>query len=444
MDIQAWLSSQLINPAHRFALRPQVHHAVQQVKAHLALNQKQCHNYQLERLRKLCKIAARSDYYCELFKQAGLTDFEKLSFEQYHELPLLSKDTVRDQAEALTPKGINQQDLRRSATGGTTDSPISIYMDWPCYYKRLASTIVHDSWLGYSPGLKMAYLWGASQDFPDKMGIKLQLQQLLFGKKLFLQSGYLNDETMHAHYLKLKSFKPILLQAYPTPLTIFAKFLLQHKLNLPIKNISCTAEPLLEYQSQLIEEAFGTQPFNWYGSRECGRIATETANRSGLRINSYNLYIEQLHNFNERGNIIITDLWNEGFPMLRYDTRDIGLLKKTHNEGFGTEQLNSLDGRTTDIFVSSNGTYVPGVAFTNRLIKDNKQFLSLQIFQNDYQDFHIKVVPGMEYCSQSNDLLTSVISGFMGENINLTTEVVDKIMPERSGKVRFCICNIKT
>lgn len=443
MDIQEWLSSEFFNPLHRRIFSPQVARATKEIQHFLQSSSQEQQHFQLKRLRSLCKIAATSEYYSDIFVDCGIKHPEEITLEQYHSLPLLSKDTLRNHSNAMIPQGINLTDLRQSATGGTTDSPVKIYMDMDCYYKRLASTIIHDNWLNYKPGMKMAYLWGATQDFSKKTTLKSYVKRAFLGKKLFLQSGYLNNETMMSHYHSLKKFKPTLLQAYPTPLALFSQFLLENKLTLDIPNISCTAEPLLDHQKELILNAFGRLPHNWYGSRECGRVATESTPGMGLNINGFNIYAEQLANHGNRGNIILTDLWNQGLPMLRYDTRDIGQIDDKENpSSFGYQVLNSLDGRTTDIFISPDGSYVPGVAFTNRLIKNDDHFLSLQIIQNDPAKFHVKIVPGPKYSSDSINFLTSVISEFMKSDISLSTEIVESIPAEKSGKVRFCINRI--
>ena len=82
----------------------------------------------------------------------------------------------------------------------------------------------------------------------------------------FLASSPLDDEIMARYYEVLDRWKPSFLQAYPTPLAIFAEFLLRNKLTLDIPGISVTAEPLLPCQAEIITEAFGRRPFNWYGA----------------------------------------------------------------------------------------------------------------------------------------------------------------------------------
>src|SRR5690606_20157227 len=92
-------------------------------------------------------------------------------------------------------------------------------------------------------------------------------------------------------YALLRRWRPRHLQAYPTPLAIFAEYLLENDLRLDIPAISVTAEPLQPFQRELITRAFRSAPYNWYGAREAGRIATECDHHNGLHENAYGVHV---------------------------------------------------------------------------------------------------------------------------------------------------------
>ena len=181
-------------------------------------------------------------------------------------------------------------------------------------------------------GLRIAYLWGARQDAPGKPSWKGRLRGALVSRNRFFPSGLLDEAILDGYARELQAFRPVLLQAYPTPLAIFARHLLQRCIRLTIPALSCTAEPLLPAQRETIRAAFGRAPVNWYGARECGRIATECQRLDGLHVNVYGLHVELLPlpdmPAEGVGEIVVTDLWNRALPLIRYRTGDITVLRE--------------------------------------------------------------------------------------------------------------------
>ena len=57
-------------------------------------------------------------------------------------------------------------------------------------------------------------------------------------------------------------------------------------------------------------------------------------------------------------------------------------------------RITVLEGRTTDVFINSIGQRIPGVAFTNRFVKDDSKVREMQLIQTAIGRFDILVVPG--------------------------------------------------
>ena len=72
------------------------------------------------------------------------------------------------------------------------------------------------------------------------------------------------------------------------------------------------------------------------------------------------------------GRILLTDLWNYAMPMIRYELGDVGTMTfEPCKCGSELPRITALEGRTTDVFINSAGQRIPGVAFTNRIVKDD-------------------------------------------------------------------------
>jgi phenylacetate-CoA ligase len=419
------LAAKLFLPAYNFLKRDESFKYCDAVEDFNKKSLDAIRDHQLDRIRQIAAHAYRhTRYYRELFDRLGILDPGRLTWDDYRAIPVLTKEIIRTRKDDLLSSNAPKSTLRETATGGTTSSPTAFYSDWDSTFRKRSATVVFDAWLGFHPGMKSALLWGAFQDF---VGVKTLKQKVI---------NHLVQRRM------LCDFKPYLLQSYPAPLGIFADFLQRKSYRLEIPALSCTAEPLVEHQKQIITEAFGKQPCNWYGAREAGRIATECGEHRGMHVNAYCLHLDiDRSNYaaGELGSILITDLWNTGMPLIRYEIGDVGAITEEACPcGCRLPRIADLMGRVTDTFVNSKGQKIPGVGFTNRYIKDAREIRAMQIIQHGIKDFEIVVVAAEEFGPATELWLHKKLDEFMLEPTDLRITAAQEIRREKSGKVRFC------
>lgn len=400
-------------------------------------------SYQLNRIRFIADYAFRTTkYYKTLFNEIGLDDPIHLTWEDFFRIPLLTKDIIRQEQLSILSNNWNKADLRRTATGGTTTSPMPFFSDWESMYRKRSATIVFDKWLGYHPGDFIVYLWQARQDMITMNGFKQKLINKLVHRNVFLPGSPLDDDIMEKYFQILKKKQPVVLQAYPNPLEILAKYLERNGYVLNIPVVSCTAEPLLEHQRKLFENVFGCNVYNWYGAREAGRISTECAYHDGMHINAHCLHLEIKQGGyveDKLGSIILTDLWNTGMPLIRYEIGDLGFVSDSVCQcGCELPRLMEMMGRVSDTFVNSRQQKIPGVWFPNQFVKDSREIKELQIVQHDISKFEILVVPGVDYSVETEKWLKERLDEFMLEANSVNITAVASIPRENSGKIRVC------
>lgn len=402
------------------------------------------HAYQGNQLKSLIKHCySNCEFYNTLYTEAGISPNDIQTINDIRKLPVITKEHIRQYSDKISCRNVFTDKMIRIATGGTTESPVPFIVDKESFAKRRAATLYFYSWFNYEIGDKIAYLWGAEQDMPVHMSYKQWLKRLLVENSICLPSSYLNNNIMYNYYRVLSKFKPKVLQAYPTPLYIFANFLKNNSLTLHIKNINVTAEYLYDHQREVIESTFDTKIFNWYGAREMGHIATECKLHAGLHINCSGLIVEVIKDgrqvINEEGDIVITDIFNRAMPLIRYRIGDIGILSDRICEcGCSLPLLETVGGRYVDTFKKMDGTFVPGVSLTNRIIKQCRGIREMQIVQKDYKFFKLNIIKGEQYTENDLEDVKQNICCFMRDNLDFEINFVNTIPVERSGKVRFC------
>jgi phenylacetate-CoA ligase len=213
----------------------------------------------------------------------------------------------------------------------------------------------------------------------------------------------LSDEVLEGFLEKFKSKKFDYINGYTSSIVLFAKFL--RKKNIVLKTICptlkvcmVTSEMLFDEDKILLEKHFGIPIVNEYGASELDLIAFQNPNND-WQVNAETLFIEILDDENQvlpygkEGRIVITSLFNEAHPFIRYDIGDIGILdeKSTLQKPI----LKKLIGRTNDIAILPSGKKSPGLTFyyiTKSIIEDEGNVKEFIIKQTKINSFEIEYV----------------------------------------------------
>lgn len=407
-------------------------------------------DYQLQKITDLIYFAYHNvPYYHNLFNSLGLAPFDIRSLEDFEKIPILTKSILRNHADELLAVRAEYKKLIRSGTGGTTDSPITFYYDSSRARIKEAEMEYFRTWFRWEPADKVAYVWGAPQDIPNLASLKYRIMNRLTYNRLFLFSSCMNPQIMDEYVRKLNGFRPDILQGYTNPLFILARHILEKGHAVPsLKSIVITAEPCLPYQRGIIETAFNSEVFTFYGCREAGYVGCECARHLGYHINCSSLYLEFLTDHGraepgEIGQIIITDFYNYDMPFIRYEIGDLGIPSDAGCScGSQLPVMQFFAGRETDVFITPDGDLVPGVSLTARIIESCTGIEKLQFIQNTRNELIVRIVKGREYSSTDMEKLDHRIRLFFKGKLKIIKEFIDDIPREKSGKTRFCISRV--
>lgn len=398
----------------------------------------------LKRLKTIVEFAStNSIHYKNKLADWNISYHNIHSLEDFKIFPKLTREDLKHHLDEVTVVG-RRDAWVQSATGGTTSSPVPYYRDRLSSLRREADKVNIDTWFGRRLGDRVAYLWGAPQDFSSSPTIGMRLRNLTYQKSIMLPSAPLDDSIMGKHLRRLNEWQPTFLQAYPTPLYEFCLFLKRTGNRLPyLKNASVTAEPLYEHQRNVIEEVLGFRLFNWYGSRELGRVASECEYHDGLHINEPSVYVEVEPDPSLPdgfGHLIVTDLWNKATPFIRYETGDVArFLDGPCKCGRALKRIAGIEGRLVDTIKLPGGRKVPGVSLTNRVIKDWTEIAELQVIQKTKDLFLLRYVKGPKFSTDSLEVLAKNLKTLLDTTVTISFEELTKLPRSSSGKVRFVI-----
>jgi phenylacetate-CoA ligase len=384
-------------------------------------------------------------FYRHRFDKLGAHPTDIRSEKDLLSFPPLTREDIRNNIENLWSRIYQKDSLLPAATGGTTDTPVPLLRSPDCLEEKRAVQLHFDTWAGMWPGDKVFMLWGAAQDYNPNPSLRWKLYDRYVARRVWAPTSRFNAEILESHRRLMNGFRPKIVYAYPTPLTLFCEYLAScgkpfHK---PVAAI-CTAEPLLEPQRKIIESVLGCAAFEHYGTRDFGMVGAECEAHQGMHFHPAAVKVELLPVEGSEDEplyeMLVTDLLNYGMPLVRYRINDCAVLAPHPCDcGRGFPLVRNIVGRTVDNFRLADGTVVPGVSLTNRVIQVCPGLSKLQIIQRSLDDFHVRYVPGPGFSQKDLSELSQKLYRFFPIPLNWTFEEVKEIAREKSGKTRFCI-----
>lgn len=342
----------------------------------------------LEKMRKQQYLPAKELYEIQQDKLNRLFHLAKASvpyyniFDCYEELPVLTKDIIRKTPKSFL-SNFNKEKLIRKATGGSTGAPFDYFVTKKSFSYMWAGILLSWEAAGYKPGDKVVFLAGSSL-------YKTSWKHRLFYKLLNIETmpaSPLNDEVMHRYAEKLKSSGATILYGYAYALNTMAAYLNK----LPKQNFTClkgvvsTAELLSNGFRSNIEQAFGVKVYNQYGCNEAGISAYECSHQR-MHLISTRAYFET----DENGTLLSTDLSNEAFVMMKYNTTDVVELgEDTCPCGRNFPVIKKLLGRLNDVVVDMEGQVLHASFFGMALSKDTSIQQYQVTFTNDALNLNV-------------------------------------------------------
>jgi len=396
------------------------------------------------RLQEILEYAYENvEYYRTTFNDCGFTP-KSPDPARFRGLPLLTKEIIRANLPRLIARNLPAERLIHARTGGSTGLPMTFVRDKNCIYLRKAQELYFDSWMGYRLGDKAALFVAASHhdSFGDRW--KAVLRNATCERMLRFDPHHITDEYMEAFARDYRDFAPTIVKCFPNSLAVFAEFVNRRGVELPrVRAISCTGENLYAQQRRLFADTFGGEVFEKFGTRECGVIACECRQHRGMHLFLDGAYVEILdENGNpaepgEMGRVVVTDLFNRGMPLIRYEIGDLAVVAKNSVCPCGSPLplIERIVGRDRDILYDGDGNPKPGYLFVEAINSVDLE-AQFQVIQTDWTELLVKVVNR----SGGNLDLTDLQARFqkiVGPRVRVRFEHVEAISRDPSGKYRY-------
>jgi len=405
--------------------------------------QERIRELQDRKLRALVEHAYRHvPYYREKMKELGVVPKDIQSAEDLHKLPMLTKADIRQNLYFdLMSDNHDKNEILRVTTSGSTGEPLVIFCDRYQLEYRWANTMRNMEWTGWRFGDKQVRLWHQTIGM-KRSQIMREWLDAVFNRRTFFPAWEVTEKTIGEYIRILNREKPVLLDGYAESFNFIAHYLKSHEARLEAhpRGIISSAQTLSEQSRRIIESEFNTRVLDKYGSREFSGIAHECEEHQGYHVNAESYIVEILKEGRpaapgEVGEVVITDLNNHCIPLIRYRLGDLAqVVEQTCPCGRGLPLIGNVQGRVQSIIVGTENQYVPGSFFAHLLKDYDHAIRQFQVVQEKLGEIDLKLIKGMRYSDEIMTDLLETLRRFLGRDMKINVEFVDKIPLGRTGK----------
>ncbi len=395
---------------------------------------------QAARLRAMVAFSVEQvPFYRELFGQLGLTPSDIRGTEDLVRLPVLEKDTVRQDPEAFRPDHLREKPVAQT-TGGTTGTPLRYWVTPSAMQYTYATYEVRfRRWAGVARGDKMASINGRKIVPIEQTKPPFWRHNLAFNQ-LYLSAYHLTEEHLPAYVEQLEKYQPEVLVGYVSSVALLADHINRHGLSGAIRPraVLVSSETLFPWIRTDIEQAFGCKVHDGYGLGELAAFITECRHGS-LHVSPEYGVVESVSTDGEQHRLVATGLFNQAMPLLRYDTGDIvRMAPADHRCPCGRELpvVDELLGRADDYVVTPDGRSV-GPAPLSLAFQGVPGIREAQIRQDSVHAVDVFLVVDDTFDDERQRTLDQELRDRLGAEIEIHYERVEAIVRTVWGKRRL-------
>lgn len=402
--------------------------------------------WQEERLAYLLHRAATVvPYYRQIWAERRRRG-DQASWDYLENWPILEKESVRRATKLFLADDCHAGRMFEQHTSGTTGTPIRLlwnrsdlraqYALFEARARRWNNVSRFDGWaiLGgqlVSPVAQRRppfWIWNGSLN------------------QLYMSSYHLAPDLIPYYLEALKKFDVKYLYGYSSSLYSLAYEALRIGYSDLHMKVSITnAEPIYDYQRNVIEKAFHGPVRETYGMAEVVAAASECGSGS-LHYWPEVGIIEVMDNLQpvsngDSGDLVCTGLLNTDMPLIRYRVGDRGAVNCDENVckcGRALPTIRSVEGRIDDVLYTSDGRRIGRL---DPIFKAGLPIREAQVIQETLNRIKVLYVPEPGFTRETTNLIIARLQARMGP-VEVILEPIAEIPRTNNGKFRAVVSNL--
>ena len=397
---------------------------------------------QEKKLRNIIRYAYENvEYYHELFKSSNLNPRDVENVDDLRQIPILNKSQIQNSFQKIIAHNVNKNRCASSRTSGSSGRPLTILFDEHAADNIGSRSHRHFLECGGRLRDRIAHFTNPHRSLRHTSW---------FNHLGFLRRKYFSvfDKTEN-HISGLLDYSPDVIESYPSILWLVAQTVQdKHIEGINPRLIFCTSELLPQDVRKKINSAFGVDLIDQYGSAEFGTFAWECQKHNGYHMDIESVVVEFLKNGEnvspvEKGEIVVTGLFNFAMPLIRYSIGDIGGPSSEQCScGRGLPLMKVVEGRADDFLVLPSGTIISPRNIN--LLEYIDGIAAYRIIQEKPDKLRVQVVASGDFSQETiSHVRSEILKGCLGEDMEISVEIVDEIPRDKAGKIRAVVSEVK-
>jgi len=398
------------------------------------------HQLQWERLHGLVSRAQKCvPHYRDLPSPSEASDPSVAIRETLEQIPFLSKEAYRENAQNFIASDIPKRSMMRSRTSGTTGTALPLYASARTIAEEYATV-----WRlrgSHDVGLQDSHLtFNGQLIVPVRQTKPPYWRNNMYQRQILFSIYHMTTRNLTDYVDAIHRMDFVYVDGYPSALYQAARAMLSLGRPLEkgrVKAIFTSSESLLAYQRELIEEAFGAPVWDRYGTAEFAVSMTACSERNlhvDMEFGIVEVEVQEETDDYVRGPLIVTGFANNVTPFIRYRIGDIGTrIKGKCPCGRAGDVFSDVDGRSDDFVVTPDGGKVGRL---DHIFKDQRSVIEAQIRQSNRDSIDVLFVPERRFGPKDEKGLVREIRSRLGDEIKVRLLPVESIPREANGKFR--------
>lgn len=350
--------------------------------------------------------------------------------------PVSTKLDFIEHASSMHADGGYEGPVHMASTSGSTGTPFTVEQDFVKRRRTIADLKVFGEYALYPSHERMLQLRSYNGRELDR---GVDMRENIWRWDV---TG-LDDAGLAAIVDFIVEWRPNTVFGYTSTLESLSRFIAKEGLSgtLPVRSVLVGAETLSDEVGGLVTMAFGCPLFDRYSNMEMGIYAQRAwGSGGGFRLNKSSYYFEVLREEadepaeeGEVGRIVVTDLYNRAFPMIRYDTGDLGAIGR---DARGERTLACVYGRRIDRVYDSSGSPINPHGITNGMW-GVEGVLQWQFAQTGAGRYEIRVLAEGVPVDELD--IVARLRPVLGVEARIEVRLMDGLPVLKSGKRRYIV-----
>ena len=358
--------------------------------------------------------------------------FQFKNFQSLLDFPVINKSTIMNNASLFFSNSFQKKELHKVSTSGSTGAPLTVWKDKEKRWRHQAENIYFNELAGSNLGSRIYYLKAWSE-----LNKKSYLSNKINNVIMLNASDYLSDKNLEKLLNQLASDKlPKTLLAFSSSLDVLSRYVQYLKQDniFNVTSIIPHGDAMPAGAIEILKIFFNCPVITRYTNLENGFLAQQCGDKSGeYHINTASFFVEVLDADkdepamnNEIGRIVVTDLFNFGMPLIRYDTGDMAIISDISACGRPGPVFKTVAGRKVDFVYDTKGNPISPYAITLMMWKYAGEIRQYQFVQNTIDGYLIELNPASGLFDREQELITD-IKELVGNDANIQVNYVEEI-----------------